>query len=311
MDAQRYFYGPVPSRRLGYSLGVDVIPKKLCPFDCVYCQTGRTTEKTIERVSFVNTDRLKKELIGILAGKATIDVITFSGSGEPTLHQNLDRIIAVIREVCGRRIPVCVITNSSLLFLPEVRRELAAADIVIPSLDAPNEALLRKINRPCAQVNFERIVEGLVKFRAEFEGRFWLEIMIVKGINDSPEAAAEWKGLIQRIRPDKVQLNIPVRPSQEHAAVPDQETLRMIQEVIGEETEVVLPFEKQPAARRDERIEEEIVEYLRRRPATLADLCASTGAEEETVRRVLEELVSSGRACGQKHQGVEYFRIND
>ena len=208
----KYFYGPIPSRRLGYSLGVDVIPRKVCSFDCIYCQLGRTKEKSVKRFSYVDLKELGQELKEILKGRPKIDYITFSGSGEPTLHKNLDKIVRAIKRITKNKYPLCLITNSSLLDKKAVRRELKGFDLIIPSLDAALVSDFRKINRPHKTIVLDRVIKGLIALREEFKKEIWLEIMLVGDINDSISEVAALKQVISKIRPDKIQLNIPVRP---------------------------------------------------------------------------------------------------
>ncbi len=203
-------YGPVSSWRLGRSLGVDLICQeegKVCSFDCVYCSLGPTTERSIKRRTFVGTERVEEELRETMR-KVEADVVTFSGTGEPTLAQNLREAIKIAREISG--LPVAVLTNSSLKTRKDVRRDLAEADIVVGELDAPNEELFKKINRPHEEILLRDIVEGLKKFRNEFKGKFSLEVMFVPENKDFSEEIAE---IARTIRPDEVQINTPLRPS--------------------------------------------------------------------------------------------------
>ncbi|MGQ9788075.1 MAG: radical SAM protein [Candidatus Hadarchaeaceae archaeon] len=202
-------YGPVFSWRLGRSLGVDPICRrgKICPFDCIYCSLGHTTEKTVERRIFVTGEQVARALRQALM-KVEADVVTFSGTGEPTLAQNLRELIETAKEITG--LPVAVLTNSSLLRRREVRDDLARADVVKGKLDVFNEQLFQKINRPHRSLRFQGIVEGLRKFRAGFRGDFQLEVMLVpENLGFSREIAK----IVRSIGPDEVQLNTPLRPS--------------------------------------------------------------------------------------------------
>lgn len=200
-------YGPVPSWRFGRSLGVDPVcrTEKMCPFDCVYCQLGRTKEKTPERGEYVELGRVCGELEA--AEKGTSDVITFSGTSEPTLNTEIGEMIGFAKKF---GLPVVVLTNSSLLHLKEVREALCGADVVSAKLDAPNEELFQKINRPAEGITFESVLGGLERFREEFRGKFALQMMFV-GANKG--AAGEMAGLARRLEPDEVQLDTPLRPS--------------------------------------------------------------------------------------------------
>lgn len=237
-----YFYGPVYSRRLGFSLGVDLFPEKTCSFDCVYCQLGPGKKKLIRRVSGVNIPELKQELKAIVSKKPRIDFITISGSGEPTLHKNLDKIIKAIKAVSRGKYPLCVITNSSLLYRNKVREELKPADVIIPSLDAITLKTFRNINKPHVGINPKKLLGGLIKLRREFKGKIWLEVMLVKGVNDSLSEAKKFREIIKRINPDKLQLNLPVRPSARGAKLPSPKRLKQIGKIIGSKVEVVSSF---------------------------------------------------------------------
>jgi len=233
-------YGPVSSWRLGRSLGVDLICQekgKVCSFDCVYCSLGETTEKTVERRTFVPTERLEGAL-GEAAGEVEADVVTLSGTGEPTLAQNLGKAIETVRKVSD--LPVAVLTNSSLMSRKDVRRDLAKADIVVGSLDAPNEELFRKINKPHQELHLGDIVEGMKKFRDEFGGKFSLEVMFVPDNRDFSKEIAE---VARSIRPDEVQINTPLRSSPVRPLTPEE--LGEVQESFeGMESQSVYQSEK-------------------------------------------------------------------
>ena len=202
-------YGPVSSWRLGRSLGVDPICRagKICTFDCLYCSLGLTTKKTIERRVFVSTEQVAQALEKAIK-KVKADVVTFSGTGEPTLAQNLGELIEIARDISG--LPIAVLTNSSLKIRRDVRRDLAKADIVKGKLDVPNEILLRQINRPHEEIRFRDVVKGLKKFRGEFKGKFQLEVMFVPETKNFSEEIA---GIVKEVKPDEVQINTPLRLS--------------------------------------------------------------------------------------------------
>lgn len=201
-------YGPVSSWRLKKSLGVDLICRegeKVCSFDCIYCSLGRTTEKTVERRVFVPTENIEEEVRKTL-GKVEPDIITMSGTGEPTLAENLGEAVKVAREVTG--LPVSVLTNSSLMMRRKVREDLAEADIVVGSLDAPNPELLERINHPCDEIVFQDLVQGMKKFSKGFGGKFALELMFVPENSDFSEEIAR---VARSIGPDEVEINTPLR----------------------------------------------------------------------------------------------------
>ena len=238
----KFLYGPVKSRRLGFSLGINLTPQKTCNFDCLYCQLGRTTELTGERKEYISISNILDELKVWLANNpdlsATIDYITLSGSGEPTLNTGCGTLIEGIRQATNLK--VAVLTNSSLLADPAVRRELLAADLIVPSLDAVTQEVFEKIDRPCAGLKVESIIEGLVSLRKEFRGKIWLEVMLVKGVNDDLRYIKKLKDAVERISPDKIQINSPVRTAAEEGvfavAAPK---LRKIKGILGERAEIV------------------------------------------------------------------------
>ena len=207
----KYLFGPISSRRLGLSLGVDLVPFKTCTLDCVYCECGATTNLTLERKDFVKTSDVIDELTNYLNNNQPPEVITFSGAGEPTLAKNIEEIINYLKTT-HPQIPVVVLTNGTLLNDPRVRKDLTLADIVIPSFDAATLGVFRRINKPHPKLNLEKIVQGLIDFRQEFTNKFWLEIFLLPSINMSDSELTSLKEIIEKIHPDKIQLNTLDRP---------------------------------------------------------------------------------------------------
>ena len=215
--AQGYVYGPVPSRRLGRSLGVDLVPFKTCSYDCVYCQLGRTTNKTLDLAEYVPVDSMLGELRDKLKEGPRPDFIGLAGSGEPTLHVRLGEIIAGVKALTD--VPVAVLTNGSLLWRPEFRVSLSKADLVMPSLDVGTPSSFVRVNRPHADLSFERMVDGLVTFSHESEGKIWLEVLLLAGITDRREEVKRIAGIVDKMRIDRVQLNTVARPPAEASAL--------------------------------------------------------------------------------------------
>ena len=307
-----YFYGPVPSRRLGFSLGVDLIPKKTCSFDCLYCQLGHSDKKFIRRSFFIDLVKFKKELKTAIADHPKIDYITISGSGEPTLHKDLDKIIAAIRRVSKNKYPVCVITNSSLLYRKDVRKELQGADLIVPSLDAATAKIFKRINRPIKGITFKKTVSGLIKFRKEFKGEIWLEIMLVGGVNDKISEAKKFKKLIEKIKPEKVQLNLPIRPSGVKLSLPSPKKVRKIRKIICEDVEIVSSFSaRRKLTKTSKDLRKKILHFLRVRPASLKDLTQSFGVNPNEIIKGLGFLLDEGRIKERMHKKNKYFIIND
>lgn len=219
MMMMRYVFGPVPSRRLGRSLGVDPVPFKTCNWNCVYCQLGRTAPMTNERKDYVPPDEVVAEIREALRAHGDgVDWITFGGSGEPTLHASLGRMIREVKALTT--VPVAVLTNGALLHRRDVRRDLLAADAVLPTLDAGCEEVYRRVNRPRGDLTFARLVEGLIAFRREYSGRLWVEVMLVRGLNDGARSLAQIKAVLDRVCPDAVHVNTPVRPPAEPWVAP-------------------------------------------------------------------------------------------
>ena len=301
-----HLFGPVPSRRLGRSLGVDLIPPKTCTYDCIYCEVGATTHKTRQRFSY-QTDAIISEMADYLKDPGVRpDVITLAGSGEPTLNQGLGRIIREIKAMS--QIPVAVLTNGALLYLPEVRRELAAADIVLPSLDAAREETYRAINRPLPELSLASLIEGLTAFRREYRGRLWLEVMLLKGLNDTEEELSLLRRALRKIAPDKIQLNTAVRPVVDDAAAPlDRVEMEAAAAYLGGPVEVIASFDREDIvglAGQDE----DFVEMLSRRPMTAPDLSKALGLPLVQVVARLKRLQDSGRISHSRHHDEEFYR---
>jgi len=226
-----YTYGPVPSRRLGRSLGVSPIPPKTCSYSCVYCQLGKTKHLQIERKSFYAKDDILSEVTK-RAKISKSDYITFVGDGEPTLCKDLGWLINQTKAIL--HLPVAVITNGSLLFLKDVRQNLKEADVVLPTLDAGNEKTFRHINRPHGDIGFNVMLGGLIDFRNEFSGQIWLEVMLVKGLNDSEEELWKIRKMVDLIKPDRVYVVTPIRPPAESWVEPaSPETILKAQQILG------------------------------------------------------------------------------
>lgn len=238
----RYLYGPVKSRRLGFSLGLSLTPHKVCSFDCVYCQLGPTTVKTSERKEYVDIRHVLEELKSWLENNPvaaqSLNYITLAGSGEPTLNLKIGALIAEIKKLTV--VPLAVITNASLLSDPAVRRDIEQADLIVPSLDAAGEAVFARIDRPQAPAKPEEIIQGLCALRKEYQGKIWLEVMLVSGVNDDLRHIKRLKEAVDSINPDRIQLNSPVRGSaQMHLRLVPEAKLKKIKAILGEKCEIV------------------------------------------------------------------------
>jgi wyosine [tRNA(Phe)-imidazoG37] synthetase (radical SAM superfamily) len=300
----RYAFGPVPSRRLGRSLGVDLVPPKTCTFDCVYCQLGRTTDLTVERACRAPVDDVLADVARRLAAEP--DYLTVSGSGEPTLHSEVGAVIRGLHELSD--VPVAVLTNGSLLYLPEVRRALRAADRVIPSLDVPDEALFRAVNRPHPALTFDGLVEGLVRFRDEYDGVLALEVLLLGGITDSVDVVTRLAPLVERIAPDVVQLGTVIRPPAEAGvrAVPPEvlhERAALLPGVVEVTVDVAPPPVDSPLAA----AAADAVELVARRPCTVDDVAAGLGIHPGEALKLLRALSLEGRVETRREGQRTYY----
>jgi wyosine [tRNA(Phe)-imidazoG37] synthetase (radical SAM superfamily) len=305
----KYIFGPVPSRRLGQSLGIDPIPQKTCNWNCVYCQLGRSAPMTNARREYIPVDAIIAEVTWALQthSPGEIDWVTFVGSGEPTLNSELGNMIRKVK--AQTRIPVAVITNGALTFLPEVRADLAQADAVLPTLDAGSAELYRKINRPWPDLTFERQVEGLIAFRAEYRGKLWIEVMLVRGLNDSEEALRDLASVLVRIKPDQVHLSLPVRPPAESWVEPtDEEGLLRAQAILGDVAHVLSPAQGEFDLRGCGNVSEAILSIITRHPMREDDLFAALQRwPDEDVRQILQNLSESGLAQPVTRYGVRFW----
>ena len=303
----KYLYGPVPSRRLGLSLGVDIVPLKVCTLNCVYCQLGRTTQKSVERGDFVATDAVLAELKERLAQGLQADFITISGSGEPTLNAKLGELIDGIRAITD--IPIAIITNGTLLHRQDVRADCAKADVVLPSLDAGDEQGFQKVNRPHKDISIEKLISGLCKFRQEFAGRLWLEVFLVEGLNTDAEQIAKIKAAIALIRPDKVQLNTVVRPAAEpNVRSVGAEKLHAIAAGLGQNCEVVADFSPGRHRGHLHSTAESVLSMLKRRPCSLDDICSGLGINRDDALKHISYLQSQGLIGSEKTNRTVFFK---
>jgi wyosine [tRNA(Phe)-imidazoG37] synthetase (radical SAM superfamily) len=238
----KYIYGPVKSRRLGLSLGITLTPYKICTFDCVYCQLGKTASKTAEIKEYANIEEILSELKFWLQNNTqeakNLNYITLSGSGEPTLNTKIGQLTTEIKKITA--IPVAVITNASLLSSSLVRQALNAADLIVPSLDAVTKEIFDEIDRPCQDIRIEDVIVGLINLRKEFRGKIWLEVMLVRGINDDLRHIRKLKEIVDKINPDKIHLNSPVRTTAEPDILSvDKNKLEQIREILGDKAQVI------------------------------------------------------------------------
>lgn len=303
----KYLFGPVASRRLGRSLGVDVVPAKTCTYDCIYCEVGRTTTRTGRRREYIPVMEILAELRRKLREPYPPDYITVTGSGEPTLHRGLGRIIRGIKKMTG--IPVAVLTNGSLLWRPAVRADLAAADLVCPSLDAWDRESFQYVNRPMPGLTFAKMYGGLREFCRKYKGKIWLEILLTANRMPSPADLRRLRGLLAGRRADKIQLNTVDRPPAETWALPaPRRTMERIARFLGKKTEVIsgfsLPAPKKPGAVHPGAV----LRLLARRPGTAADVAAGLGIAVPEARRRLAALARRGKIRRTRHKRGAFYR---
>ena len=307
--AYRYLFGPVPSRRLGRSLGIDLVPQKTCTFDCAYCECGRTTVLTLERREYVPTGRVIAELDDCLAKAPDIDYVTFAGSGEPTLHSGIGDIISFIKDRYPRY-RVAVLTNGALFVDPDVRAALMRADLVVPSLDAVSEDIFRDINRPSPGITAGQVVAGLIAFSREFPGVIWLEVFIVPGKNDTDEELLRLRDAVAAIAPDRVQVNTLDRPGTDiRVRRASPRTLERARTIIGGNAEVIGAASCEPATAPEMRdVADMLLATLRRRPCTVADLSRISGLRPAEVTKHLRILEEKGAVEPVREQRGVFYR---
>ncbi len=305
--AKSYIYGPVPSRRLGLSLGVDLVPYKICSYDCIYCQLGRTTKKTITQKPYIDAEKILKQLDLKLLKNICMDYITMAGSGEPTLNSEIEFLIHEIKKKTD--IPVAVLTNGSLFGNRRVGRSIIEADVVIPSLDAYNQKMFETINRPHSDIKFIDTVKGLMDFRKEYRKEIWLEVFLLDGINSSENDATMFKEWIEKINPDKVHINTAVRPSAEiYARQVSSEKLLKFCSVLGEKAEIIVPYADSKKHERRINIEEELLDLLARRPCSLSDISSGLNVHKNEILKYIEHFVQSNKIVIKKKDHIIYYQ---
>lgn len=306
-------FGPVPSRRLGQSLGIDPVPLKTCNWNCVYCQLGRTNPFVTSRQYFFKNEDILAQVRETLMShtKGDIDWVTFVGSGETTLHAGLGEMIREVKSMTD--IPVAVITNGSLLYMPEVRSELNLADAVLPSLDAGNQDLYHKINRPHPSLTFERLTSGLVAFRQEYERMLWIEVMLVRGLNDGETALKQIAAWMELIQPDEVHIVQPTRPPVETwVKPPDEEGLSRAQAILGKVAKRVLPAMGAFEFGSEDDLIEAIVGIITRHPIRESDLVNSLEKwSPKDVKATLNALKNSGKAQVITRYGARFWSASE
>ncbi|MBN1697143.1 MAG: radical SAM protein [Spirochaetales bacterium] len=303
-----YVFGPVPSRRLGFSLGIDCVPFKTCSYDCIYCQLGRTTDKSVTRKEFSPVSGILDELSSKLSTGMRIDYITLSGSGEPTLYLCLDRLVCGIKRLTGK--PVAVLTNGSLLWDPDVRKGLNRADLVIPSLDAGNGEMFRYVNRPHESLSFERVVEGIIDFSRGFPNTIWLEVFLIRDATAVAPEVRDINSIVKRIRPRKVQLNTVNRPPAESFAHPvPKELMKRLAASIDFDVEIIADFKRHAYSSYFSGTKDAIYGLLKRRPCSLDDISDGLSMHRNEVLKYLDELEKNHDIVSYDHHHKVYYAV--
>lgn len=309
---ENHIFGPVMSRRLGRSLGIDLLPFKTCSYDCVYCECGATNSLTTKRAEFFPTEEVISQLDTVLRERPTLDYITFAGSGEPTLSLSIGRIIRHLKTAYPEY-KVAVLTNGSLLGNKEVAADLSQADLVIPTLTSTSQETFEKIHRPDTCLLIKTIISDILEFRKEFHGEIWLEIFLIPDLNTSLEELTSLRDVIDKIQPARIQLNTLDRPAAEDwVTAPDPDELENIRKYFAE---LKIPVDvagvccEQPdVCRAGESTHEHILKTLRIRPSTVEDLASMTGLHHHEVAKYLSGLLEEGTVHIQRgKRGVFYF----
>ncbi len=305
----KHLFGPVPSRRLGMSLGVDLVPHKVCSLNCVYCECGATTNLTTDRKEYVSYNEIIEELDDFFKNNDNPDYITFSGAGEPTLNIHIGKVIDYIKTNFPN-IPVAVLTNGSLLSKKDVRQELLKANLILPSLDATTNLAFKKIDRPNIDLNIVDYIQGLIDFSKDFKGAIWLEIMMLPGFNDNLENLTKLKEAILKINPEKIQLNTLDRPGviDNIRAASRIELQNIIDLWELDNVEIIASS----AIRKDNKsfrkdTENAIIETISRRPCTLDDLQKILGLHVNEINKYLDVLDTDNKIeTYRQERGIFY-----
>lgn len=288
----KYLFGPVPSRRLGMSLGIDLVPKKVCALNCVYCEVGETTKLTTDRMEYIKYDKIISELQQFMSSRPKIDYITFSGSGEPTLNSRIGEVLAYVKQNYPD-VKTAILTCGALLSSPQLRTEILEADVILPSLDAATQAIFNKINRPNPNLSIDTYIKGLIDFRKEYKGQIWLEVFLLRGYNDTPEELDLIKEAILKIEPDIVQLNTLDRPGTVEGLIAmTKNELQKIKDYwdISDVEIIASAAQRTDIDSYNTDIEGRILATIARRPCTLDDLNQILGIHVNEINKYLGTL---------------------
>lgn len=301
----RYLFGPVLSRRLGTSLGIDIIPAKTCSYDCVFCEVGRTTTLTTQRRKYVPVKDVVREVVSWIKGGGKADWITVAGSGEPTLHSGLSGILRSLRAATGMR--VALLSNGSLFGSAAVRKAAARADLVKVSLGAWDDKSFLALNQPAPGLGLGRVVDGLRKFRADFKGELWVEVVLVKGVNDIVRDVRRIAALVKSIHPDEIHLNTVTRPPACRGAAPaDERAMRRLVRWFGPSARIIAHTHRTTHAGGDPD-RAALMRLLRRRPCTTAEIAVGMAWDRAATVSMVEDMVRKGILRRQSRSGFDYY----
>jgi wyosine [tRNA(Phe)-imidazoG37] synthetase (radical SAM superfamily) len=309
---ERHVYGPVPSKRLGRSLGLDLVPFKTCTYDCIYCHLGRTTNKTIERREFVAIDAVLSEIEERLRQEPSPDYVSLAGSGEPTLNSGIGDLIQAIKRFSN--VPLAVLTNGSLLWMRDVRDALMDADLVIPSLDAGDAHVFGQVNRPHEGVSFDAMVDGLVRFRERFAKSIWLEVLLLSGYTGTASEAEKIAAVAKRIRPDRIQLNTVFRPpAEEYAESVSSDRMRSFARLFDTAVDVLddsgLDESRPPLA--SSFSDNDVLALLARRPCTVQGVAVGLGVPANEAAKMLTALCDRGVIRARRNRRNVFYSIRE
>ncbi len=305
-----HLFGPVPSRRLGRSLGVDLVPMKTCSLDCVYCECGETTDITINRKEYEPVQSVIAELEHCLSAAPNLDFITFSGSGEPTLNSNIGRVVSFLKTNYSHY-KLCLLTNGTLFSDQSLLTEVSNIDLLIPSLDAASEQAFQSINRPHASLSISAVIDGLIDLRSVYKGEIILEVFIVPGLNDTSEELALLKDAISRIKPDRVQVGTLDRPgTEEWVKEAETHNMRKIAGYLGKAELIGEYRPRRKALPSDNILGSQIIQTLQRRPCTLKDLQQALSLRPVEIQKQIRSLLEEGNIVAEERGRGIFFRVN-
>ena len=303
----KHIFGPVPSRRLGLSLGIDLVPYKTCNLNCIYCECGRTTCLTNRRDEYIDSKEIIDEIKSFLKSRRELDYITFSGAGEPLLNSKIGEIADFLKTNYPKY-KLALLTNGILISDNKVVKELKNIDLVIPSLDAGSEKVFKRINRPCGSVRFNEYVESLRKFSKIFENEIWLEVFLIKGINDSEKELKLMKQIIDNIELSKIQLNTIDRPTAESGLTGlNHDEMLKAESVFGDKAEIIGNFAGEKVFKGDNMTT--VINCLKRRPLTVKDIADITFLHVNEINKILGNLEEQGKLISMKEERGLFFKL--